>query len=267
MPGTITVKEVIRRISGLMQDNNPQFARMKETEIVDFLNDAQRAIYKFLPAACSRIDAVKLVPGTLQTIETIAAASCKPGDGSTPAVPVIGALLLEVLCNMGTTGTIPGKSVRVMTEGRELLDAFNPNWHTEYGTEVVSYIFDPRMPRHFHVTPGAHPTAPVWVRVAYVAEPLLIPNTGTVGAELYADAGSSTTTISVHDEHIDDLVNYTCARLLMKNAQYSAATGMSAEAYGGLFTGSINAKSIAIMGYSPNLKHLPFAPSPMGAAS
>jgi hypothetical protein len=168
---------------------------------------------------------------------------------------------------MGATGTTPGKPIRPITDGRELLDTINPNWHTDAGTEISNYLFDPRMPRHFHVTPGAHATTPVWVRVAYVAAPLLIPNTGTPGAELYATSGASTTAISVHDEHVDDLVNYTCARLLMKNAQYSASTGMSAEAYGGLFTGSINAKAVAIMGYNPNLKHLPFAPSPMGAAS
>lgn len=267
MPGTIKVKEVIRRISALLQDNNPQFSRMSETEIVDFLNDAQAAIYKFLPSACSRIDAIKLVPGTLQSIENIAAANCKPGDASVPTAPIIGSLLLDVICNMGSAGTVPGKSVRAMTEGRELLDAFNLNWHSEAGTDVVNFLFDPRMPRHFHVTPGAPAATAVWVRVAYIAMPLLIPNTGTPGAELYASAGGSSATISVHDEHVDDLVNYTCARLLMKNAQYSAATGMSADAYGALFVGSINAKAVSIMGYNPNLKHLPFAPSPMGAAS
>ncbi len=267
MPGTIKVKEVVRRISALMQDNKPQFARMSEQEIIDFLNDAQRAIYKFLPAACSRIDSIKLKPGTLQSIESIAAADCKPGDGSTPTVPIIGSLLLDVICNMSNSGVTPAKAIRPITEGRELLDAFNPNWHAETGTEVSNFLFDPRMPRHFHVTPGADNSTAVWVRVAYVAEPLLIPNTGTVGGELYADTGSNTTTISVHDEHIDDLVNYCCARLLMKNAQYSASTGMSAEAYASQFTGSINAKATAIMGYNPNLKHLPFAPTPIGAAS
>jgi hypothetical protein len=267
MAGTITVKEVVRRISVLMQDDSPQFARMTEVEIIDFLNDAQRAVFKFLPAACARIDAVKLAPGTLQSIESIAADSCKPGDGSTPAAPIVGSLFMDVVCNMGSAGLSPGRAIRAMTEGREFMDAFSPNWHAEVGVEVKEYTFDPRMPRHFHVTPGVHPNTPVWVRLAYVAEPLLIANTGAPGSELYLADGNNTTTIGVHDEHIDDLVNYTCARLLMKNAQYGAATGMSVEAFGALFTGSINAKAVAIMGYNPNLKHLPFAPSPIGAAS
>lgn len=267
MPGTITVKEVVRRISALLQDNNPQFTRMPEREIVDFLNDAQRAIFTYLPAACSRIDAIKLVPGTLQSIESIPAANCKPGDGTTPAAPVIGSMLLDVLCNMGATGTTPGKAIRPLTGGRESLDAFNPNWHTEVDTAVSNFLFDPRMPRHFHVTPGVHPTTAVWVRVAMVAQPLPIPNTGSPGSELYGQAGSNTTTITVHDEHVADLVNYTCGRLLMKNAQYGAATGMSVEAFATLFTASINAKAVALMGYNPNLTRLPFAPTPAGAAS
>lgn len=266
MAGTITVKEVVRRISALMQDNNPQFARMTEVEIIDFLNDAQRAVFKFLPAACSRIDAVRLVPGTLQSIENIPAANCKPGDGSTPIAPVVGSLFMDALCNMGSTGLVPGRAIRAMTEGREFMDAFAPDWHGEVATVVKEYTFDPRMPRHFHVTPGVHATTPVWVRLAYVAEPLQIPNTGTPGSELYLASGSNTTAISVHDEHIDDLVNYTCARLLMKNAQYAASTGMSVEAFGALFTGSINAKAVAIMGYNPNLRHLPFSATPIGSA-
>lgn len=267
MAGTILVKEVIRRISSLMQDDNPQFARHSEREIVDFLNDAQRAIFKYLPAACSRIDALKLAPGTLQSIESIPAANCKPGDGSAPAAPIIGSMLLDVLCNMGAAGTTPGKSIRPITDGRELLDSVDPLWHTATDTTVLGFVFDPRMPRYFHVTPGVSSSTAVWVRAAYIAQPLVIPNTGTPGSEVYAIGGGSTVAITVHDEHVDDLVNYVCARLLMKNAQYSAATGMNAQAYAALFTGSINAKAVAITGYNPNLQHLPFAPSPLGVAS
>lgn len=267
MPGTITVKEVLRRVSTLLQDIDPQFTRHTETELVDALNDAQRAIYTYLPAACSRVDAIRLVPGTLQSIDSIAAAYCKPGDGSTPAVPVIGALFLGLICNMGADGVTVGKAIRPIPDGRETLDALNPNWHTEAATAIKGYVFDPSTPRHFMVTPGAHASTQVWVRMSWVAEPLTIANTGTPGSPVYHATGSSTVAITVHDEHVSDLVNYVCARALMKNAQYGAATGMTAEAFAALFMGSINAKATAIMGYNPNLKKLPFAPTPVGAAS
>lgn len=265
MPGTITVKEVLRQASVLLQDNDAQFVRHPETELVDWLNDAQRAIYKFLPAACSRVDAVKLVPGTLQSIESIPAANCKPGDGSTPAVPIVGALLMDVMQNMGTLGTVPGRAIRPITDGREVLDALNPLWHTEVDTTVLGFLYDPRTPRYFYVTPGVHGSTAVWVRMAYVAEPIVIPNTGTPGSELYAASGSSTVKISVHDEHTDDLVNYVVARALMKNAQYASTT--NAGGFAALFMGSINSKAKAITGYNPNLTRLPFSPEPIGAAA
>lgn len=261
---TITVREVLRQASVLLQDNDPQFARHPETEMVDWLNDGQRAIYKFLPASCSRIDSVRLVPGTLQSIDSIPAAYCKPGDGSTPSVPIIGAMLLDVLSNMGADGVTPGRSIRQILDGRESLDAINPLWHTEAATIINGFIYDPRTPRQFLVTPGVHASTQVWARMAYVAEPIPIPNTGTPGSELYPASGGSTVKISVHDEHTDDLVNYICARSLMKNAQFAANT--NAGGFAALFMASINAKVQAITGYNPKLTRLPFAPEPIGAA-
>lgn len=265
MAGTIKVKEVLRRVSVLLQDSDPQFVRHPESELVDWLNDAQRAIFTYLPAACSRIDAVRLVPGTLQSIESIPTAYCKPGDGSTPTVPVVGSMLLGVMCNMGADGLTIGNAVRAITDGREVLDTLVPNWHTATATTIVNWVYDPTTPRQFFVYPGAHASTPVWVRMAFVAQPIEIPNTGTPGSELYASGGGSTTKISVHDEHLDDLVNYCAARAQMKNAQFSSTS--NAGAFAQMFTGSINAKSVALTGYNPNLQNLPFAPAPMGAAS
>lgn len=265
MAGTILVQDAIWRISGLLQDVSPQFTRWPETEIVNWLNDAHLAITKFLPAACSRIDAIKLKAGTLQSVESIAAADCKPGDGSTPAVPILGTQLLDVLCNMGADGLTPGNSIRLLADGREVLDSQKPNWHTIVGTAVANFMFDPRTPRYFHISPGASASPAMWVRAAYTAQPIAIPNTGTPGAELYLHGGVSTTKISIADEHIDDLVNYVCARAFMKNAQFGNLP--NASAYTALFTGSLNAKVTALTGNNPNLQRLPFAPEPIGAAS
>jgi hypothetical protein len=263
MAGTTYVRDAIWRIAGLLQDVSPQYTRWPETEIVNWLNDAHLAITKFLPAACSRIDAVKLKTGTRQSIETILAADCKPGDGSTPAVPILGTQVLDVIRNMGADGLTPGKSIRLITDGREVLDTQSPTWHTVTASAVAQFVFDPRMPRYFYVYPGV--TGTVWVEVAYTAQPIKIPNTGTLGSELYKVDGSNTFTIQVADEHIDDLVNYVCARAYMKNAQFG--NGNSAAAFSGMFVNSLNAKVTALTGNSPNLQRLPFAPEPIGQAS
>lgn len=264
--GTILVKEAIWRICSLLQDVSPQFTRWPEIEIVQWLNDAQLAIAKFLPAAHSRVDAVKLKAGTLQTIESISAANCKPGDGSTPTVPILGTQVLDVICNMGTDGLTPGKSVRLLTDGREVLDTQSPGWHSVTGPESSLFMFDPRFPRYFHVYPGVPSATLRWVRIAYTAQPIKIPDGGSVGSEIYLYGGTNTAVISVADEYIDDLVNYVCARAFMKNAQF-AGNGPNAQMYTSLFTGSLNAKVAALTGNNPNLKRLPLAPEPIGAAS
>jgi hypothetical protein len=264
MPGTILVRDAIWRISGLLQDVSDQFTNWPEVEIVNWLNDAHLAITKFLPAACSRVDAIRLKPGTLQSIESIPAANCIPGDGSTPAVPILGTQLLDIICNMGTDGLTPGNSVRLLPDGREVLDTQSNGWHGVVGTSVSYYLFDPRTPRYFHVYKGVHATTPVWVRAAFTAQPIAIPAGGAPGSEIYNVGGGSTVKISIADEHIDDLVNYTVARAYMKNAKQGSA--QSAAVFASMFTGSLNAKVMALTGNNPNLQRLPFAAEPIGQA-
>lgn len=265
MAATTKVKDLLWRVSGLLQDVAPQFNRWPEQELVNWLNDGQLAITKFLPAACSRIDAIKLKPGTRQSIETILQADCIPGDGSTPAGPIYGVQLLDVIRNMGPNGSTPGDAIPQPVD-RRILDTQRANWHTVSGTKVNQITYDPRTPRHFYVQPAVPVSPAMWVEIAYIAQPALIPNTGTPGAELYLNSGSSTTTISIGDEHVDDLVNYVCARAYMKNADFAVNDGRAAG-FSGLFTSSLNAKVLAITGNNPNLQRLPLAPEPIGAAS
>lgn len=264
---TIKVREALRRCSVLLMDISPQFVRYEERWMVDALNDAQAAIHSYIPSGCTRIDAVKLRPGTLQSIESIAAADCIPGDGSTPVAAIAGTMLNDVLCNMGSAGTQPGRSVRLIPDGRESLDGLDPLWRENRSTEIRSFVFDPRAPRHFEVNPAVHATKPVWVRMSYVAQPAQIANTAAKGSEAYLAEGASTTLLSVADSHIDDLVYYVCARMLMMNSQFTGSNGATAATFIKLFTDSINAKSMLLLGYNPNLKHLPFAPEPIGRAA
>lgn len=263
MPGTILVRDAVWRISTLMNDVAPQFVRWSEREIINCVGDAELAIHKFLPAATARIVAIKLKPGTLQSIETILAADCLI-NGVVASANVLGTQVLDVLCNMGADGLTPGGAIRLVMDGREVLDTISPNWHSSVGTSVQLYVFDPRTPRNFLVKPGVHPTTPVWIRGSITSQPARIPNTGTPEAPLYLYDGSNATLLSVNDEHIDDVVNYTCARLFMKNAQ--AGNNNQAAMFTNAFTGSLNAKVTALTGNNPNLQRLPFAPEPIGAA-
>lgn len=263
MASTVLVRSVLHRASVLLQDYAPQYQRHPEIEMVDWLNDAQVAIAKFMPSACSRVDTIKLKPGTRQSIETIAFADCKPGDGSTPAAPINGTQVLDVIRNMGSDGVTAGKSIRVVE--RKMLDTQNRDWHTAAATSINSFVYNPETPRYFYVTPGAHASTPVWVEIAYNAQPVPVPAGGAAGSEVYLFSGASSQTITIADEFIDDLVNYVVARANMKPNEWSDA--QKASAFTSMFTGSLNAKVAALTGTNPNLRFLPFAPTPIGAGA
>ena len=257
MASTILVKDAMSRVSVILQDVTPQFAYWTENELVKWMNDAQAAIAKYLPSSCSRVDAIKLKPGTRQSIDKILAADCKPGDGTTPTQPVYGKMILNgVMRNMGANGLTPGNAIRLVD--REVKDGQSLDWHTSVGTGVVnSLIYNPATPKYFYVSPGVSPSVVTWIELAYNAQPLQIDNTGTVGSERYLLAGSNTDLITIDDEYVDEIVNYTAARAYMKSSKYGDPS--KAIAYTSMFTGAINAKAETLLGFSPKLTTLPGA--------
>lgn len=260
MPATITVREVIRQASVLLQDTTPQFARQPESEMVDWLNEGQLFIASLLPLSSSRIDSIKLKLGTLQSIDSIAAVDVIPGDGVALSAPLVGTQLLRVICNMGADGLTAGKTVRLTPV--EIKDSQNPSWRTITRSIVDEYCYDPSTPRQFECSPAV--TGTVWVRAAINAQPIRVPNTGAPGTELYAASGSNATKISLADEYAQTLVNLIVARSNMRDTEWSDNT--KAAFFTGMVINAMNAKVAAITGNNPNLKSLPFAPQPVGQA-
>jgi hypothetical protein len=265
MVATTKVKDLLWRVSGLLQDVDPQFNRWPETELVNWLNDAQLAITKYLPAACARVISQKLRAGTLQSIEAIIAADWKSDAGADGASTIYGVQPLDFICNMGADGLTPGDAIPPPKD-RRILDTQRANWHSVVGTKVRQVVYNPATPLFFLVQPAVPTTgAAVWLRHALIAKPTLIPNTGTPGAEVYAYDGSSTLVISVDDVYGDDLVDYVCARAYTKNADFTANDSKAAF-FTNRFLGSLNLRITALTGNNPNLTRLPFAPEPIGAA-
>lgn len=258
------VSELLWSASSMLMDTDPQFTVHGEREMVQWLNDAQVAITKFLPLACSRIDVVRLKPGTKQSIELLAAADVMVGGGALSAQPVEGVELLEIVRNMGVNGTTPGRAVPPPVS-RSVLDRQTPNWHTTTGDAVRQVTFDPRFPKHFYVQPGV-PAGRSWIEIGYIAKPTKVPDGNDPGAEKYLRDGGDGTLISIDSQYREDLVNYICARAFLRRAD-SDADAVQAEKYVSLFTASINATVTALTGVNPNLKRLPFAPEPVGSAS
>lgn len=258
------VKDALYRVSVLLQDVAPQFNRWPETELVNWLNDGQLAIAKYLPASCAPVITMQLKPGTLQSIESIASADYKTWDGTAGAATLYGVQPMDFICNMGADGATLGAAIPPPVD-RKILDTQNPNWHAQTGPNVYQIIYNPAQPLHFMVHPGVPASPQVWLRFGLLAKPTLVPNTGTPGSELYLASGGSTTLISVDDTYLDDLVDYVCARAYLKNAEFTANDG-KAVFFTNRFIGSLTARYQALTGNNLNLKRLPFAPEPIGAA-
>lgn len=261
--GSVLVRDLLFDVSAMLLDVDPQFTVHSERELVGWLNDAQVAIATYLPTASSRIDVVRLQPGTRQSIEALAAADVKVGGGVVASAPVAGLQLLDLICNMGTNGSTPGKSIPQPVD-RRILDASMPTWHGVEGPEVKGYTFDPRLPRHFHVFPAV-PATRLWVSLSYCVAPMAIPAGGAPGAEIYKVDGANPLTISLADDNRMDLIHYCCARAFLKKADSTLDDNKVAQ-YSSLFMNSLNARAEAATGVNPNLRRLPFAPAPTGAA-
>lgn len=238
------IKDILFAVSTQLQDVDPQFDRYTQRELVTWLNEGQKAIAKYVPSSCSRVDAVKLVPGTKQQILRIPAASVLR-DGESPAADVFGIAVMSLVRNMGGDGLTAGQAIRLVD--RETLDLYSPGWHTEVGTEVNGYAFDPKTPQVFFVTPGVKSGSNVWVDLQYAFNPPEISVSGSYGMD-----GSDATTVGVDESNTDDLINYILARSYAKDSESSNI--QASTMYGQTFVSSINAQATAITGVNPNLR-------------
>lgn len=259
---TVLVRSVLFRASTLLLDTNPQFVRWSAAELVEWMNEGQRAIAKYVPIAASRIDSIKLSPGTRQSIADINASNIIPGDGATPR-DVHGLYLNDIIRNMGVDGKSPGAVVSVAS--RETIDAVDRMWHSQRvarGGAIQHFTFDPRAPKVFYVSPPAGSST--WVEANIIESPPDVP--APVDSTTYAIDGASTQTISIDDRWADDLLNYIVARAWMKDAE-DAASASNVQLYSTLFTNSINAQVAVLTGQNPNLRVLPLTPDVPAAAS
>lgn len=262
MASTTLVRECVRRISVALQDTDPQFTTFAERDIIDALNDGQRLLALYIPQCAARLDALKLVPGAMQSIDAIAASRLLPADGSTPPATVRGKQILNPVCMMGSDGATPGKQVRM--SDNKYMAALSPAWMTQYG-EPREVFYDPMQPRIFWVNKPVPLSGNYWMLLSYIADPAVIPNTGTEAAPLYGHSGTNTTTIGVDDLVLDDLVNYVVAR--MKTTDPKSVASGEASGFVSIFTGGLNSKAQAMTGMNPNLKRLPMTPGAAQAAA
>lgn len=203
--GTVTAKTIIDKASVQLIDlANIRWTR---SELLSWLNDGMRQIVLIQPSASSTTVSKQLVAGTRQTL------------------PTGGWLLLQMYRNMGTNGTTPGRAIRIVS--RELLDNFNPNWHTATAAaEVRNYIYDIQDQTVFYVYPPN--TGTQYVELNYSAQPV--------------DLTSETDVIPIFDIFQSALVDYILYRACSKDAEYAPGLAL-AQGYLATFVAAVGGKA------------------------
>lgn len=119
---------IIDRATIILQDESN--VRWPRTELLKWVNDAQREIVLARPDALAENASIALAAGTKQSI------------------PNTAIQLLDVVRNQN------GRAIRMVS--REIMDAQQPDWHTHTQSSTIKhFMFDVRDPKHFYVYPPA----------------------------------------------------------------------------------------------------------------
>lgn len=204
----------------ILQDQD--LVRWSQPEMASWFNAAQQELTLIRPESCVLNASLGLQAGdTKQTIPTTATR------------------LINVVRNMGS-GSTPGRAIRLAN--RDVLDAQNPNWHTDpAAAEIQHFVYDLRDPKVFYVYP--RPRSGVYVETV-----LAIPPTPVT-----ENAGVITGNLSVDDIFANAVLDYILYRAFSKDSQY-AGNAARAVAHYQAFAGSVGIRkqtdALVAPGYS-----------------
>ena len=216
----IPAQSIIRRCVETLQDNTS--IRWPVSELVRYLNDAQREVILYRPDAAVTNASVPLVTGSRQNL------------------PVGGTKLVEVVRNSAGTK----RAVRMVN--REILDAQLPGWHAQTGvTEILHYMYDPREPRVFYVYPPAAATGAA-VDLSYASMPADIAEPAE-GALYTAVTGN----LGIPDIYGNAVQDYVLYRAYTKDSEY-AGNAARAQAHYGAFANALGVEVKATVAVAPN---------------
>lgn len=147
---TILGSEIIGKAQIVLQDTTG-IRWPDTTELLEWLNDAQREVAIYRPDACTVTTSMTCSAGTRQTLPSAATA------------------LVDVVRNTA------GAAVRKVP--REILDAQLPTWHAATAGDTKHFMYDPRLPREFYVYPPATSSTSLVIR--YQTAPTDLASTGS----------------------------------------------------------------------------------------
>lgn len=231
---TIQASSIVRRATDIIMDSTS--VRWPVSELVRYLNDAQREVGLARPDAINRTSTVTLAAGTRQSLDNM---------GLSPAP----SKLIEITRNMAGLR----KAVRLVP--RQILDAQTPGWHGIPGTvDILHYMYDARDPKTFYVYPPALGSAQLELMYSGIPTDIAEPAAGAI----YSDVVG---TLTVPDIYANAILDYVLYRAYSKDSEFAGNAGR-AQAHYAAFTASLMMEIKATIAVAPQAK--PGMPSAAG---
>lgn len=217
---------VIDRAQRILNDTTA--VRWLAADLLDWLNEGQKAAVRIAPEAYTVTANMQLATGVRQNLTAMAVVA-------TTEVPL---RLIEVVRNVTDATGFPAlRGVRLVN--RRALDQVNPDWPTDTAAALVeNYMFDSRNPKEFMVYPPQPAAGQGFVEVVYSAEP--------------ADLSADTDPIVLDDSYAPALVDYIVYRAVSTDAEYGDNPAKVAQHFN-QFMSALNQKS----GIDPSVEPLP----------
>lgn len=194
----------------LVDDTN---VRWSVPEMAKWINAACRELVIFKPTALAANVAMLLQAGTKQSLVGASFKNTATGQ----AVTLSPIQLLEVVRNLGATGTETSAGRAVTGIARGQLDVTLPGWHgMPASAEVLHFMHDAKDPKTFYNYPKATANPAMYVEVLVSRNPVnTLSDDATVLGTGDIDAG-------IDDIYENVLVDYVLYRAYSKDSEHTA---------------------------------------------
>ena len=193
-------KDLILRAKTVLQDTSAAGTRWPNSELQDWLNDAQKEVVLHRPDAKTSNES--FTPTANESKQTI---------------PAAGLRLIEVVRNIAATSN--KTAIRLIQ--RSILDDQLPEWHNATASvNTEHWVYDERDPKTFYVYP--QPTSATRLEIIYSTIPSAINIVNT--DETYTSA-AATTVITLDDTYANALLDFMLYRAYSKDAEYAGNAG------------------------------------------
>jgi len=202
----IAVNDIVANVRDVLLDTDSDNYRWSSDELIGFLNEGSKMVVINKSDANTVFATVQLSSGTEQDL------------------PTGGIQLIDVVCNMGTTGTTPGRTCPIVDKRK--IDTSTPTWHSDTAAIVVkNVVYDKNQKNKFYVYPQSNGTN--YIRIVHSAIPTIV------------SAGDN---IVISDVYETALFDWILFRAFLKDSDISPSAAQRASFHLSSFSTAVGAQ-------------------------